>query len=337
MTGREHQIDLVTVAFSAELPLLRLQAASLARFFDPNSLGRILVIVNNLDEDGCFARIEALRPSYGALADRVAVIRPSDIFAPGRFPLHRLLANPRLLTTLQKATRRRLFPGDNPRYGWRGYSGWTVQQALKLAAARVCESDHVLFLDAKNHCVVPVHRDDFVAADGRPLAVTQAPDDKSLSWLRASFDLLGTPVPEFGDALPSSITPFCVRRELLAGCLHRIEDIAGPVQNLFLDRRSARCPFTEFALIHAYAVSAFGDWQAVFAPGAALPATIFRRSDDDAASAVLDRIDRGETNILGIHSARFGTFSNQVRERIEAIWGRSGLLADAPDLSRPLE
>ncbi len=52
-------MDVVTVVFREELPLLALQARSIARFLDPDAVGRILVVVNDFHEDDCAAAVEA--------------------------------------------------------------------------------------------------------------------------------------------------------------------------------------------------------------------------------------------------------------------------------------
>lgn len=146
-------LDLATVVYRDELPLIRLQARSIARMLDPRGIGAILVVVNDREEEACLAALREVLPDYGPFADRVELLRPADLFAlrPARL-------GPR--GPLQRA--KAAFTSNRWRYpfgvkgGWRGNRGWAVQQALKLAVARRGEAANLCILDAKNHFIRPV-------------------------------------------------------------------------------------------------------------------------------------------------------------------------------------
>ena len=310
MSAAPGALDLVTVAYARELPSLALQARSLARFLDPAGIGRVFVVVNDVDEAAVAARAEALRPAYGPFADRLEVVTAEDLFArrpagAGPRGLRGLRARAALLTTRH----RRLYPLGT-KGGWRGNRGWSVQQALKLAAARLGDGAFVLILDAKNHLVRPASRADFVSPDGRPRTFLAGQNPRFFAWAANAFALLGAPPPPPGTPTPPSITPVVLRRDLLLGTLEAVESRVGPVEAFFARARSSNT--SEFMLMHAFA-ALHGGWDAVYAPGLAEPATISRSADAAAVDTVLTRVERGDAGILAIHATRLGTLDPAAR------------------------
>jgi hypothetical protein len=313
-------LDLVTVVFSRETELLRRQARSIARFLSPEGIGRIRVIVNDRDEDACVAAVEALRPDYGPLADRLEVVRPDMLLAlrPRALGPHGAAQWLLYLVTHQ----RQLWPFEQ-KGGWRGNRGWAVQQALKLAAARLGEGRFVLILDAKNHFIRPVSVASFVSPEGRARTYMHRPGDKQWEWIQPSFRLMGVPLPPRDAPAPPTVTPVCVSRAVLGECLDDLEGRVGPVEAFFARARESS---TEFMLLYAHVVGRHGSWQAVFDPGLIPPATIFLRSDAAAIDRVARRAESGEAEIFSVHGSRVATLEPEARRRIEAIWAERGLL-----------
>jgi hypothetical protein len=312
-------IDVVTVVYARELPLLRLQACSMARFLDPAGIGRIVVIVNDIDEAGCAARIEAMRADYGPLAPRLEVIGAEAVFALR--PAARGPRGPRQRFRLWLARNRRRYP-LGVKGGWRGNRGWAVQQALKLAVAHLGHSRFLLLLDAKNHFVRPVGLASFVSPDGRARSYTDQPGGKRRLWIEGSFRLLGLPPP--GRELPSppTVTPVVVPRAVLRGCLDAVEDRVGPVEAFFA---RAKGDLSEFMLLYAYVTGHCGGWDAVFAPGLVPAATVHRRSSPEDLERVLARAETGDAEVLSVHDSRLHGLTPEHRRRIEAIWRDRGL------------
>jgi hypothetical protein len=312
-------LDLVTVVFSREMELLRRQARSIARFLAPEGLGRIRVIVNDRDEDACVAAVEAVRPEYGALADRLEVVRPATLFA-----LRPRALGPQGVRQWLRylATRHRRRSPFGQKGGWNGNRGWAVQQALKLAAARLGEGRFVLILDAKNHFIRPVSVASFVSPEGRARTYTNRPGDKQWSWIPPSFRLMGVPPPPRDAPAPPTVTPVCVSRAVLGDCLDDLERRVGPAEAFFA---RARGNATEFMLLYAHVVGRHGSWQAVFDPGLVPPATIFGRSDAAFIDHVVRRAESGEAEVFSVHGSRVATLEPEVRRRVEAIWAERGL------------
>lgn len=111
-------IDLVTVVFSEELPVLRLQAQSIARYFTADDLGKIYIVVN--DDTTTIEQVDT--NWWGPYQNRVVVV-------------HRSAWN--------------IDYAEN---------GWLTQQLLKLTATELCTNKWSMILDAKTIFVKPVSK-----------------------------------------------------------------------------------------------------------------------------------------------------------------------------------
>lgn len=111
-------IDLVTVVFSEELSVLRLQAQSIARYFTCDDLGKIYIVVN----DNTMTVEQVDTSWWGPCQDRVVVV-------------HRSAWNVDYVE-----------------------NGWLTQQLLKLVATELCASKWSMILDAKTIFVKPVSK-----------------------------------------------------------------------------------------------------------------------------------------------------------------------------------
>lgn len=307
----------MTVVYGRDLPGLALQARSIARFFEAE-LGGIFVVVNDVDSEACAAAVEGLRSEYGRHADKLEVVMPESLFA-----LRPRDCRPRGWARFAHwyTAHRSVYPFGQ-KGGWRGNRGWSLQQALKLAAARRGAAPYVLILDGKNHFVRPVATEAFVAPDMRPLSQLACANDEHWSWIVASFARLGVGLPPREAAVPQSITPFVASRAVLREAVEALERRLGPMETFFARKNTLE---TEFMLIYAQVVRRWGSWEEWFAPGLVPPATIFGRSTDADVAAVLDRAERGEADVLSVHSGRAASLAPEHRARLRALWAAAGL------------
>jgi hypothetical protein len=109
-------IDIVTVVFREELPVLRSQARSIALYVQPNELGKIYIIVNDDTVDPNEIDVNW----WGHFCDRVVLVHRSA-------------------WAINYAE-----------------NGWLTQQMLKLLATDLCTSKWSMVLDAKTIFVQPV-------------------------------------------------------------------------------------------------------------------------------------------------------------------------------------
>ena len=120
-------IDLVTVVFKDEIPILKLQAASVARYCQNIGIRNIYVVVN--DDDDTIHKIDATW--WGDLANHVLVI-PRSAFST-EFVEH----------------------------------GWVSQQALKLLTSAMSYNTWSMILDAKTIFVREVTLTELIDPQGR--------------------------------------------------------------------------------------------------------------------------------------------------------------------------
>jgi hypothetical protein len=312
------RIDVVTVVFGEELPLLALQARSIARFFDPAAVARILVVVNDVHEDACVAAVEAMRPLYGPFADRLEVVRPDA------------LASPRPVGAVRGAARwyvrhgrgplmRRLPRRDRLASGWRGNPGWSMQQAQKLLVVNAVCARYALILDAKNFLVTPVGRATFVAEDGRARTRRVRVADLQRGWLEASFRAFGLAGPVPAEAPPTT-TPVVFERSLMREGVDALEERLGPLE-VFFSLRKGRA--TEFMLMFAAIDRGLGRWWERFAPGLPDSATIYAKGDDRAVLALLAAAP--DLPLMGLHRRVLRRIGDETRAALAGFWVRLGL------------
>lgn len=305
------QIDFVTVVFAAEVPLLQLQARSLARYMNPSDVNAILIVVNDRDGPKCTAAIEEILADYGTLGERVRILQPEDLIRPGT----------RLPDRLRQAYLR-LLKGSRRHTGWRGNRGWACQQAFKLLAAQAVRAPYTVVLDAKNWLMKPTGAKDFIAPDGRPLTHTVQPAAKQRLWIEASFAALGGRW-EGRIALPTT-TPIVLDSAFFRQALQDLEASLGPLESFFLLSRSKA---TEFMLLFAIAEMAPGGWRTRFAQGLEEAATVFRTADAVSFDTTVARAKRGECAIFGVHRAQFARLDEAGRNRLAALLETRGLCA----------
>ena len=278
---------LVTVVHGADLPLLRLQARSLARFFPPEDISEILVLVNDIHESRVRDDARKILPEYGPHGPNVRILGGDDLLG----------ATGKTFRTRLMRTRHRW-----PAYrhtGWRGNNGYRMQQAFKLAAARVATSDRILILDSKNVFIRPSATSDFFAPDGRPrMRFMPISADHHERWLRESLRTFDAriPVTEFTETVCYT-PPFPIARSFLGEVLEALEARRGPVEGVFAPRRGP----SEFMLINVWATVAHAGIRDVFSESPHRNAGFWRDGGPDAFERVLQQIDDPHFLSVGIH------------------------------------
>ena len=120
-------IDLITVVFKDEIPVLKLQAQSVEKYCKKLGIRNIYVVVN--DDDDTINQIDA--GWWGAAANNVLVI-PRSAFSTQFVP-----------------------------------DGWVTQQILKILAASMSYNTWSMVLDAKTIFVKELDLKDIIDSDGR--------------------------------------------------------------------------------------------------------------------------------------------------------------------------
>jgi len=294
-----------------EVPLLRIQARSIARFMSPEMIGEIFIVIHDVEEDECVSRVKSLLNEYGPLESKVRIIRPSRLIRPqmGILPGREQIR--------MKRHKKKL---SGP--GWRGTNGWAMQQAFKLLSVGAGKSGYILILDAKNHFLNTIEMSDFVAEDGRPRSSIAQPHEKQLTWISASFEALGQTGPDDLGVVPETVTPFVVERSFLRDAVRFIEGRQGALECFFQRRRGKA---TEFMLLFAYATIERGGWDQCFAFGLPAINTVFTSTPDEKVCAMLVEAQHQPPKFFGIHRRRVGSLTAKQKALTQKIWVENGL------------
>ncbi len=311
-------LTFVTVAHGPELPLLAVQARSLARNVRADDVGAIHVYVNDRDEASVMHRVRAMASEYGPLGDRLRVFGAADAFRAASKPL---TLRGRLYRMVAGHPRLQLID----RGGWNGNDGWRLQQAFKLAAARGVETPYVVFLDSKNMFVRPVALDDFVAPDGRARTRFSAMSTMARRWLNGSRRALGIPAGTQPPEATIFITPFCVETRVLRAVLDALEGMHGPVEGFFAFRFNNA---TEFMLINAYCDARMGGIRQVFADGIVPSFTVW--GDPALMTSVLSEAVEVGAKCMGLHRKALPQLEPDHRDMVSRLLVDGGIIG-APD------
>jgi hypothetical protein len=85
---------------------------------------------------------------------------------------------------------------------------------------------------------------------------------------------------------------------------------------------------SEFMMIFAHVVAAYGASDAKFDPGLMPPATIHRRSDDAQIDRALSLVESGVAKIFAVYGSRIGTLPPAAAHRLRALWASRQLDAE---------
>ncbi len=310
-------LSFVNVTFPGELPLLRLQARSMGLYLPEGLVDEILNIANATDEAAALADLEAIRADYGPLAPKVRNVTASDVFAAGP-------------ERVRLAHWPKRFLSENPwiygrrRPGWRGNDGWQMQQALKLAVARLVRGPIYVVLDSKNIFVAPMSAADFLAPSGRPLGRFdrgQGPVD----WLGASVRALGLP-PGLAARRPilSILTPAVFDRSMIEAVLDAVEARHGTVQALFAMPGNKA---TEFMLVTGWCLTDEDGIPGHFEEGLMDPFNLnYRHTEEFKLRRTREAVEQGG-KLITPHRAVMTSASADLRGLLVALLSDRRILA----------
>ena len=319
-------LSLVTVVHRGELPLLRLQARSLARHAAPEDVAEVLVCVNDSEERAVLRDVEGMRDAWGLHAGKLRAVGGRHLFR-GRTGA----AGEERRRWAAKLWRRRTSSRSFGPSGWHGHEGWWMQQAFKLAATRALTGGRVLILDAKNVLLGPLDPAAYFAPDGRARAYLIArADHLHREWLGWTFAALGLPGdPAAAAPLTSYRTPFAVRRDDLRAALDWMERRTGQDVETHFSAGWPRC--TEFMLLNAWAAAERRGVEAVFSPGLPEPASLHAEADREEIDGLLDGMDGGALTLPGLHVVALARIGPKRRRRLAGILARAGVVATAEE------
>ena len=285
---------IVTVVFEPELPLLKLQAKSMARFLDPAYAARIIVLDNSAR--GIPGRVwQRLRRSYGELGDSVELV-----------------------------SGRRL-SGDV------SAAGWYSQQVLKLAVSGIVETPTYLTLDSKNHFVRAAGAKDFEAEDGRARGNFHGyeahPLRPKLERVLAYFGLdPEASVPRFG----ATATPFTLYTHKVRAMIDDVESKSGAS----FAAEFLRAGLTEYFLYSAWLLSQGERLEDLYDPsGVDCPAIWPRGANVAGVSKAVAEVRAGNPALFSVHRTALARMDGASVRILGDLWTERGLF-DSPSQAR---
>ncbi|NTW39220.1 MAG: hypothetical protein HGA44_04910 [Cellulomonadaceae bacterium] len=292
------QLAFVSVVFEAELWFQRLQARSMALYLSPDLVGEIVVIDNSVDglDPGWVA---ALVKDYGPHAPLVRVLRPDDIVA------------------IPAAT------------------GWRSQQVLKLCVAEQLSTRHYVVLDAKNHLVLPVDGDFFVAADGRPRVNTYGFADHPLrSSLERALTYVGLDPAGYVGRFTATVTPFVLDTAMVRSMIRAVEERAGrPFAAEFVAQGLTEFfLYTAWLLAQGSTIDELVDDHQVFCP------TVWpRAANPDGVRAAIASVHDRRAPFFSVQRNALAALDRAGIELLAALWVERGLFASTEQVLREVE
>lgn len=288
------KLDIVVVSFSGELGLLKLQARSIARHFDPDSFNKIHIFINQTDPEEFIETFRTeIRPAYGIFRDRVTLHDLSAVF--DHIP-------------------------EEP--------GWRTQQSVKLLAHRYVETEAFVVLDTKNHAIRRVSRDDFIHKNGKMISHRVSAEGSLQKFFAPSLAAFGLDDPDthIRSSMPAT-TPFVMDRSFVKTMIQSIEGRSG-VDFLKFFHVKAR-PTTEFFLYYAFLLkNDLVDRAYEFRDSTTI--TLFAMWPETAEKFewAINRARQPSTKFFGLHRKRGPQLDAGQRALVEDVWHDAGLLPD---------
>lgn len=292
MLEKQLPVSLVSIVYSNEIPLLKIQLKSLAIYADKTLFNEHLIICN--DEKSVYdaLKLELENLDYPF---KITVLCRNDILND----------------------RNELF------------AGWYLQQSLKLYAARYISNDHYLVLDAKNHLIRPLQADALFSS-GKPIMYTLSKKgDVYSAIMKRSSECLGFDNTDFS-RFSVPVTPFLIITKHVLQMLTILErEENGVVDAIAKKVDGTRA--TEFMLYSVFLshLGHFSDHEPI-SYKKTKNLTLFKSFDFKNVNEAKKKIK--STLWFGVHLQHFYKNRQATFELCYEVWEESGLIANKSDV-----
>ena len=288
-------VSFVSVVFESEFLLLRLQAASM-RTYLPAELVSDIIVIDNSRKGMPKGFRGTLLLAYGELADKVRILRPSEICT---------------------------LPGT---------LGWRSQQVLKLVVAEQLTSPRYVVLDAKNHFVSPARPDYFQSPDGRARVNSYGYQTHPLRpGLEHVLRYLEIYRSDYIDEFPATVTPFVLDTEIVLALTAGLAAKSGHDFSVeFVDNN-----LLEFFLYSGWIIASgrslgtVFDFHQVFCPNI-WPKNVNATKVREAVGKAADR----SLPLFSIHRRALGRLDAEGVHLLAEFWTERELFATSADAER---
>jgi alginate O-acetyltransferase complex protein AlgJ len=283
------KIDLAVVFYEKEIDILTLLVKSLELHCDTSLVDKIYFINNAVNQsEGREAFESKILPLFKTFKDAVSVVDAVTLGVQHN-------------------------DGANP---------YIAQQALKLSIATLSDKNHYLVLDAKNHLIRKLRRNDLFTEDGKPISHLQIHGGYLKTCLEESCKYFEVDVDTDKQVLPT-VTPYLMITSLVRELLEEVKKREGTgIYELILKNDK----LTEFLLYFAYLTYRGG--KSHFYGFEPKPyATLFTRwpESENDIKRVLDSTLKGGVWTFSVHSKRFEQLKSNEIDFISNLWVDRGL------------
>lgn len=291
-------LSAVTVVFEAEVPLIELQARSIAQHATRGLFEEYVVIDNTRAGLSPRAR-QRIRTELGRDGDLLSFTSADTLGVVEDLPA----------------------------------SGWRSQQILKLMVARLLTTDHYVVLDAKNHFIESTARADFFDwSTGRPHGGIHSFAEHPLRpQLEHVAIALGLDPALAVHRFTATVPPVVLDRRVVNAI---VADVGGGDLHQF-PREFERAGYTEFFLYAGWQIARGATPDDLVSGHSLVSPTVWAGASEPAdVRAVLDRADTSETTTLAIHRRALAKLNPESVHLLAAFWSRHGLFDSSNDAER---
>lgn len=278
------KIDLAVVFYEKEISILSLLAKSIELYCEPSLVDNIYFINNASNPTkGRQAFEEVILPLFKNFKDAICLVDAATL-------------------------------GVNHSEGADPY---VAQLALKLSAAALSDKNYYLVLDAKNHFIRKLRRNDLFTESGKPISHLQIHGGYLKTCLEESCKYFDVDVDTAKQVLPT-VTPYLMITSLVRDLLEEVKKREGTgIYELILKNNK----LTEFLLYFSYLTYRGG--KSHFYGFEPKPyATLFTKwpETDEDIKRVLDSTSNDSVWTFSVHSKRFQQLKSNEIDFISNLW-----------------
>jgi len=291
-------LSAVTVVFEAEVPLVELQARSIAQHATRGLFEEYVVIDNTRAGLSPRAR-QRIRTELGRDGDLLSFTSADTLGVAEDLPA----------------------------------SGWRSQQILKLMVARLLTTDHYVVLDAKNHFIASTaHADFFDWSTGRPHGGIHSFEAHPLRpQLEHVAIALGLDPALAVHRFTATVPPVVLDRGVVNAV---VADVGGGDPHRF-PHEFERVGYTEYFLYSGWQIARGASLDdLVTGRSLASPTVSAGTTGATDVRAVLHRADSSDTRTLAIHRRALAKLSPESVHDLAEFWTDHGLFDTSVDAER---
>lgn len=291
-------MDIIVVCYNLELRMLQLQSRSIDKMVDPSMIDNYFIIINEKNAEQCISFIEkVIKPELIWLYERIKII------------------------TLESF-------GSDYSNKW----GWLVQQALKLLISRMITNKYYLILDAKNHFIRPLLKEDIFEGElPKARVFVKHSGTRHRELLENSLKYFELDTELANSKTGATTTPYIMYTDITRELLDYIELKTGDIIKLFDVEKPKMC--TEFFLYYSFILKKYNYYESFYSCTLPAQSTLFtiHPQTDQELDEIISSAEKGINFIFSVHRKRYPKLDTMTSKRILALWKKSGLIYEGED------